>query len=229
MIFFFTKITNGFNNIMSENNSETNLIAIVLRPDVSISDMTISAFKKRVTEQLKMMASSSLRLLEGDEYLDKDSSSTFSEVDVTDPTKVTMLFEAGPTSSPSKTMSSMKKSELVEALHEKHSWSLSELKKYTVPELKSAWKNGKLPKEERAERLANREPRKLSGYMHWMNTVGRKHVKDDFPDLKPTEVTSKCGELWRNMTEKKQGTWKKKAEKFQKEQLDADATEASAQ
>ena len=221
MIFFFTKIINSYGNIMSEDNSETNLIEIVLRPDVSISDMTISAFKKRVTEQLKMMASSSLRLLEGEEYLDEDSSATFSEVNVTDPTKVTMLFETGPISSPSKTMSSMKKSELVESLHEKHSWSLSELKKYTVPELKSAWKNGKLPKDERAERLANREPRKLSGYMHWMNTVGRKQVKDDFPDLKPTEVTSKCGELWRNMTEKKQGTWKKKAEKYQAEQLDA--------
>jgi hypothetical protein len=182
-------------------------------PSVSVCDVTVNEFKTNVMAQLKMMCSSSLRLLENGKLIDENGSQTFSDLNIVDPSNVSILFESGPTFSSTQSNTNKKnKSELVDLLESKFQFKKSELKKYTVSELKNALKSGSLPEEERKERLSNQKERKPSAYIFWQNQVGRKEVKSQFPELESKNINKKCGELWKALSEQDKQKWKNDAE-----------------
>jgi hypothetical protein len=182
-------------------------------PSVSVCDVTVNEFKTNVMAQLKMMCSSSLRLLENGKLIDENGSQTFSDLIIVDPSNVSILFESGPTFSSTQSNTNKKnKSELVDLLESKFHFKKSELKKYTVSELKNALKSGSLPEEERKERLSNQKERKPSAYIFWQNQVGRKEVKSQFPELESKNINKKCGELWKALSEQDKQKWKNDAE-----------------
>jgi|688.fasta_scaffold668732_2 hypothetical protein len=190
-----------------------NFIKIVMDPSVSVCDVTVNEFKTNVMAQLKMMCSSSLRLLENGKLIDENGSQTFSDLNIVDPSNVSILFESGPTFSSTQSNTNKKnKSELVDLLESKFHFKKSELKKYTVSELKNALKSGSLPEEERKERLSNQKERKPSAYIFWQNQVGRKEVKSQFPELESKNINKKCGELWKALSEQDKQKWKNDAE-----------------
>merc|ERR1712105_166154 len=55
--------------------------------------------------------------------------------------------------------------------------------------------------------------RPMSAYFLWMNDVGRASVKEQNPGASITEVSKKCGEEWRAISDAE----KKKYEKMQEE------------
>ena len=76
-------------------------------------------------------------------------------------------------------------------------------------------------KGKKAKKDPNAPKQKLSAYMIWSGQEGREMVKKDNPDLKPTEVMGKLGEVWRGMSADEKKPWEDKAladkERFDKE------------
>ena len=202
--------------------TEDNIITISLNVSEELNDMKWTEIIKRMTEQLKMMAESQPRFLQGEEFVDEKKTSTFGDT-VSDPEQLSIVFKSSPKKSSSKSMSSMNKAELMDELHSRYpndkEWRKTNLKKFNIKELKHAFKNDELPTEERDTRLASKPPRKITSYMLWINSEGRAKVKEDNPELKATEVTSECGKIWKAMSDKKKNTWNKKADKAHKKKL----------
>ena len=193
-----------------------NFIKIVMDPNVSVCDVSVNDFKANVMAQLKMMCSSSLRILENGKPIDENGSQTFSDLNIVDPSNVSILFESGPTFSTTQTNTSKKsKSDLVELLESKFHFKKSELKKYTVSELKNALKCGTLPEEDRKARLSHQKERKPSAYIFWQNKVGRSEAKSQFPELESKNINKKCGELWKLLSEQDKKQWRDDAEASQ--------------
>jgi len=69
--------------------------------------------------------------------------------------------------------------------------------------------DGKAPKK---GHKANAPTQKLSAHMLWSGQEGREMVKremvkTDYPDLKPSEIVGKFGEMWRGMSSKEKEPW----------------------
>ena len=172
-------------------------------------EMSIKDFRQKIYEELKNAVAHTFRLKQGDEYIDEDVEALTSTFDGDE--EITLEFTKTEVKTPSKTISRMKKVDIIEYLHEKYDWPKKELKTYNVKELKTTYKTGELLTEERDNRLASRKPRKQTGYMFWSNNGGRDKIKEEHPDLKPQDVMKKCGEVWRQMTEEERATWNAKA------------------
>ena len=202
--------------------TETNIISISLNFSEELNDMTWTEISKRITEQLKIMAESQPRFLQGEEYVDEKKTATFGDT-VSDSDQLSIVFKSSPKKSSTKSMSSMNKGELMDELHSRRpsdkEWRKTNLKKFNIKELKHAFKEDELPTEERDNRIASKPPRKVTSYMLWINTEGRKEVKDKNPELKATEVTSQCGKIWGTMTDKKKSSWNNKADKAHQKKL----------
>ena len=59
----------------------------------------------------------------------------------------------------------------------------------------------------------------MSAFFLWMNECGRTKVKAAYPELAnryTPEVTRKCGEEWRNMTEGEKNKFRKKQKEHEK-------------
>jgi len=199
-----------------------NMINISLNVSEELNDMKWTEITKRITEQLKMMAESQPRFLQGEEYVDEKKTATFGDT-VSDPEQLSIVFKSSPKKSSTKSMSSMNKAELMYELHSRHpsdkEWRKTNLKKFNIKELKQAFKEDELPTEERDARIASKPPRKTTSYMLWINSEGREQVKSENPELKATEVTSQCGKIWKAMTDKKKSAWNKKADKAHQKKL----------
>ena len=56
--------------------------------------------------------------------------------------------------------------------------------------------------------IFQKRKRPMNPFFIWMNQFGRPYVKKQYPDLKPHEVSSFCGQFWRAMSkEAKQQNW----------------------
>ena len=172
-------------------------------------EMSIKDFRQKIYEELKNAVAHTFRLKQGDKYIDEDVEALISTFD--DEEEITLEFTKTEVKTPSKSISRMKKAEIIEFLHNKYDWPKKELKTFNVKELRSSDKTGSLPTEERDTRLASRKPRKITGYMFWSNNGGRDKIKEEHPDLKPQEVMKKCGEVWRAMTDEERASWNTKA------------------
>ena len=172
-------------------------------------EMSIKDFRQKIYEELKNAVAHTFRLKQGDKYIDEDVEALTSTLD--DEEEITLEFTKTEVKTPSKSISRMKKAEIIEFLHNKYDWPKKELKTFNVKELRSSDKTGSLPTEERDTRLASRKPRKITGYMFWSNNGGRDKIKEEHPDLKPQEVMKKCGEVWRGMTDEERASWTAKA------------------
>ncbi|KAH8332353.1 hypothetical protein KR074_001754, partial [Drosophila pseudoananassae] len=57
-------------------------------------------------------------------------------------------------------------------------------------------------------------PKKPMGsFLIWMSSCGRKMIKAEHPHYKATEIASRGGEIWRQMSNEEKFLWKKKAAK----------------
>jgi len=69
----------------------------------------------------------------------------------------------------------------------------------------------------------------LTAYMIWTGSEGREAVKKSDPDLKPTEIMSKMGALWREMSAEDKKKWEvgctdRHSKRKRKEEKDGERT-----
>ena len=62
-----------------------------------------------------------------------------------------------------------------------------------------------------------RRKRPPSSYMLWMNEQGREYTKNQYPELKATEIVSFCGRFWREMPAEEKRRWQQKALELKQE------------
>ena len=183
-----------------------NFINISVNTD---EEMSIKDFRQKIYEELKNAVAHTFRLKQGDEYIDEDVEALTSTFDGEE--EITLEFTKTEVKTPSKSISRMKKNEIIEFLHNKYDWPKKELKTFNVKELRCSDKTGSLPTEERDSRLASRKPRKITGYMYWSNNGGRDKIKEENPGLMPKEVMRECGKVWHAMTDEERASWNAKA------------------
>ncbi|XP_022213240.1 mobility group protein 1B-like [Drosophila obscura] len=59
--------------------------------------------------------------------------------------------------------------------------------------------------------MSPRPKRPVSAYMLWLNTLGRRCIKQRYPHYSVTQVGRRAGKIWRQMREEQKDNWKSKA------------------